>query len=90
MGSTRRSRFTRARRARPDQLSEIERVLREVLDHLGTALAMIETIERAFDAAKNDGQCSGAGAQIATLRHAAVALLAVHEEFDLAIAKVSP
>jgi len=87
---TRRSKFTRARRARPDQLSEIETVLREVLDHFGTALAMIETIARAFDAAEGDGQCSGAGAQIATLRQGVVALRAVHEELDLTIAKVCP
>jgi hypothetical protein len=90
MGSTRRSKFSRARRARPSDSSETKTILYEVLDHFSKVLSIVETTARAFEAAENDGQCSGAGAEVATLRQSAIALRAVHEEFDLAIAKVSP
>ena len=89
MGSTRRYKFTRARRARPVRTPEIETVLYAVLDQFSKALSIVETTSRAFEAAQNDGQCSGTGAEVATLRQGVIALRAIHEEFDLAIAKVS-
>ena len=102
MGSTRRSEFKPRRRPsphpktfpqgrrRPSELSRIEDGLYEVLHHFSKALAFIETTARALEAAQNDGQCAEAGAEITTLRHGVTALQAVHEEFDHAIAKVSP
>ncbi len=90
MGSTRRSKFTRARRSRRARASEIKTVLYEVLDHFSKALSIVETTARAFEAAENDGQCSGAGAEVATLRQGVIALRSIHEKFDVAIAKVSP
>jgi hypothetical protein len=90
MGFTRRSKFTRARRARPSKSSETKSVLYDVLDHFSKALSIVETTARAFEAAENDGQCSGAGAEVATLRQGVLALRAIHEEFDRAIAQVSP
>lgn len=59
MGSTRRSKFTRARRGRRSKSSETKSALYEVLDHFSRALSIIETVARALEAAENDGQCVG-------------------------------
>jgi len=102
MGSTARSQFKPRRRLSPhpktishprgrmSELSRMENTLYEVLHHFRKALAVIETTARALEAAQNDGQCSDTGAEVTTLRHGVIALRAIHEEFDQAIAKVSP
>jgi hypothetical protein len=68
--------------------SEDENKLYEVLDHFGKALAIIETVARALEAAENEQECSAIGAEIATLRQAVMAFRAVHQELDLSIARV--
>lgn len=102
MGSTKRSKSTRGRndlrgvqtisggRADSARPSKFETALADTLDHLSKALSILETTARAFEAAQNDGQCSSTGAEVATLRYGVIELRAIHEEFDLAIAKVSP
>ncbi len=92
MGSTKRSKFTRARRAESSQphLSNRRTTLDDALDRFSKALAIIETVAGALEAAQNDPGCRGVGAEVATLRQGVVALRAIHEEFDRAIAKVSP
>lgn len=50
--------------------------LYEVLDHFGNALAIVETVARALEAAENDQKCSAVGAEIATLRQAVMAFRA--------------
>jgi hypothetical protein len=102
MGSTRRSKSTSrnnrlrgaetisTRRGRRSKSIEIKTVLYEVLHHFSKALSLVETIARAFEAAQHDGQCSGTGAEVAALRQGVTALRVIHEEFDLASAKVSP
>jgi len=59
--------------------------LYEVLDHLSKALAIVETVARALEAAENDSARPKVGAEVATLRHGVNALRAVHQELDLAI-----
>ena len=103
MGSTRRSEFKpggrlsphprafpAVRRAKPPKSSQTKGALHDALDHFSTGLAIVETTARALEAAQNEGQCSATGSEVATLRYGVTALRAVHEEFDLAIAKVSP
>jgi hypothetical protein len=88
MGSTKRSKFTRARRGRQSKSTEIKNTFYEVLERFGQALSIVETTANAFEAAENDGGCSGAGAEITTLRQGVTALRSIHVEFDLAIARV--
>jgi hypothetical protein len=92
MGSSRRSKSTRARALRPGNVRSPDRrnLLYDVLDRFSQALAIMETVTRALEAAENDHDCSGVGSEIATLRQGIGALRAVHAEFDLAIAKVTP
>lgn len=101
MGSTKRSKSTSrdndprstepisTRRGRRSKSSEIKSALYEVLEHFSKVLSIVETVARAFEAAENDGHCSGTGAQVVTLRLTVTLLRGIHEQFDLAIAKVS-
>ena len=79
---------TGADEALPAELSEVETDLWEVLHHFSEALAIVETVSHALQAAENNVECQTIGAEIATLRQAVDALVAVHEEFDLAIPEV--
>jgi hypothetical protein len=92
MGSSRRSKFTRAPTARSVESSEVEldSKLYEVLDHLGKAIAVVETVARALEAAEQDLECAAVGAEICTIRQAAIWLRAVHEELDRAIPEYAP
>lgn len=102
MGSTRRSQSKPRRRlsphaetisprhGRPSKSSPTKPILHDVLDRFSKVLAVIETTARALEAAQNDGQCSDTGSEVATLRYGVTALRAIHEEFDRAIAQVSP
>jgi hypothetical protein len=85
MGSRGKSKFTRARGA--VKSVDTEETLCDVLHHFSEALAIVETVARAFDAAENSGECASAGSEIATLRQGLVALQAVYNEFDLAIGR---
>jgi hypothetical protein len=89
MGATRRSKSTRAARGPSAKSSEAKTKLYEVLDDFGTALAMVETVSRALEAAENDQRCSAVGSEIVTLRQAVAAFRAVHEELDLSISRVT-
>jgi hypothetical protein len=89
MGATHRSKSTRASRGLSVKTSGDKDKLYEVLDHFGKALAMVETVARALEAAENDEDCSAVGAEIATLRQAVIAFRAVHEELDLSIPRVT-
>jgi len=90
MGATHRSKSTRAVRGPSVGTSEDENKLYEVLDHFGKALAIVETVARALEAAENEQECSAVGAEIATLRQAVTAFRVVHQELDLSIARVMP
>lgn len=83
MGSRSKSKSTRARGA--VKSVDTEDTLSEVLHHFNEALAIVETVARAFHAAENSGECAKTGSEIATLHHGLVALQAVYNEFDLAI-----
>ena len=84
------SNSTRAEDSEPEKSVDPETTLYDVLDQFSEALAIVETVARALHAAENDRECGTVGPEIATLHHAVEALLAVHEEFDLAIGKVCP
>jgi hypothetical protein len=56
-----------------------------VLDRYREALAIVETVSNALQAAEDVRRCPHVGAEVATLRQAVRALILVHEEFDLAI-----
>jgi hypothetical protein len=71
--------------APPVEPSKDQTDLYEVLDHFSEALAIVQTVSNALQAAENNLECPIIGAEIATLRQAVDALIAVHEEFDLAI-----
>jgi hypothetical protein len=90
MGPTRSSKSTRARHGRFEKSVGRAINLYDVLGHLGEAMAIIETVSRALHAAENDLLCAHIGAEIATLRQGVVALRAIHEEFDHAIAGGAP
>jgi hypothetical protein len=90
MDPTNDSDSTREEDAGTEKSVDAETTLYEVLDQFSEALAIVETVARALHSAENDRECGNVGPEIATLRHAVEALRAVHEEFDLAIAKVSP
>jgi hypothetical protein len=70
--------------------SEVENKLYEVLDHFGKAVAIVETVARALEAAEGDLECAAVGSEITTIRQAVIALRAVRAEFDLAIPGVVP
>jgi hypothetical protein len=89
MDPTSSSKSTRARSGRIEKSSNRALKLYDVLDHLGEALAIVETVSRALHAAENDQHCAYIGAEIAALRQGVVALRAIHEEFDHAIARVA-
>jgi hypothetical protein len=90
MDPTSSSKSTRARRGRIGKSTARAFNLYDALDHLGEALAIVETVSRALHAAENDQQCAYIGAEIAALRQGVVALRAIHEEFDHAIARAAP
>jgi len=85
MGSRSKSKSTRARGA--VKSVDTEDTLYDVLHHFSEALAIVETVAKAFYAAENSGECASTGYEIATLRQGLVALQAVYEEFDLAIGR---
>jgi hypothetical protein len=58
MGATHRSKSTRATRVPTVNSSEVENELYEVLDHLGKAIAVAETVARALEAAEQDPECT--------------------------------
>jgi hypothetical protein len=80
--------FTGADEAPLAEQSKVQTDLWEVLDHFSEALAIVQTVSNALQAAENNLECPTIGAEIATLRQAVDALIAVHEEFDLAIPEV--
>jgi len=63
--------------------------LHEILDRFGLALAIIETVCNALQAAESNSECPTVGAEITTLQQGVAALRAVHEELDLAIPGVT-
>jgi len=76
-------------RMRPHaERSKVQTDLWEVLDHFSEARAIDQTVSNALQVAENNLECPTIGAEIATLRQAVDALVAVHEEFDLAITEV--
>jgi hypothetical protein len=86
---SRQSRVTDTDDAPSAEPSEVETDLWEVLGHFSEALAIVQTVSHALQAAENNGQCPTIGAEIATLRQGIDELIAVHEEFDLAIPEVA-
>jgi hypothetical protein len=88
MGSSRPRNSTRAGQAPPPEPRDLHVELYDVLDHFSEALAIVQTVSNALEAAQNNSRCTGAGAEIATLRIGVAALIAVHEQFDLAIPEV--
>ena len=76
--------------ALPPEQSKVQTQLYEVLDRFSEALAIVETVSNALQAAESNSECRTTGAEIASLRQGIAALRAVHEEFDLAIPKVAP
>jgi hypothetical protein len=85
MGSFRNSESSGGGRAPPPKPSERRTVLYGVLDRFSEALAVVETVSNALQAAESNQGCRAVGAEIATLRQAVRALILVHEEFDLSI-----
>ena len=85
MGSSRPRNSTRADQAPPPEPPDLHAVLYDVLDHFSEALAIVQTVSNALQAAQNNLKCSGVGAEIATLRLGVAALIAVHEQLDLSI-----
>jgi len=81
--------FTGADEAPSAELSQVETDLLEVLHHFSEALAIVETVSHALQAAESSVGCQAIGAEIATLRQGVDALIAVHEELDLAIPEVA-
>jgi hypothetical protein len=90
MDPTHTSKSTRARRGRFEKSVGTAVTLYTALDHLSEALAVVETVSRALHAAENEQHCAHIGAEITTLRQGVVALRAIHEEFDYAIAGAAP
>ena len=88
MGSSRPRNSTRAGEAPLPAPRDLHADLYDVLDHFSEALAIIQTVSNALEAAQNNSRCAGVGAEIATLRIGVAALIAVHEQFDLAIPEV--
>jgi hypothetical protein len=80
---------TGADEALPVELPEVETDLWEVLHHFSEALAIVETVSHALQAAENSEECQSIGAEVATLRQGVDALITVHEELDLAITGVA-
>jgi len=72
----------------PVEPSKAQTDLYEVLDHFSEALAIVQTVSNALQAAENNLECPTIGAEIAALRQGLAALRAVHEEFNLAIPEV--
>ena len=85
MGPIGKSQSTRAGGA--EQSVDSKDTLYDVLHHLSEAMAIVETVARALHAAENDGKSGGIGPEIVTLHQGVAALLAVHEELDLAIGR---
>lgn len=79
---------TGADEAPPAEPANDQTDLYEVLDHFSEALAIVQTVSNALQAAENNLECPTIGAEIAALRQGVAALRAVHEEFDLAIPEV--
>jgi hypothetical protein len=89
MGSSHRPKSSRAGKASPAKPSQQKVDLYEALHHFSEALAVVETVSRALQAAESALECPTIGAEIATLRQGVHALVSVHEEIDRAIPKVS-
>ncbi len=87
MGSSRRLKSSRAGRASPAKPKPTNHKadLYEALHQFSEALAIVETVFKALDAARNNPECSTIGAEIVTLRQGVRALVLAHEEIDRAI-----
>jgi hypothetical protein len=85
MGSFRRLKSSGGGNAPPPKPSTRRAVLYEALDRFSEALAIVETVSNALQAAENVQRCPHVGAEVATLQQAVRALILVHEEFDLSI-----
>jgi len=59
--------------------------LSDVLRHLGNAVALAETVNRALDAAADDMELSAVGDAASALKQTVQALRAVYDELDMAI-----
>jgi hypothetical protein len=88
MGSDHDPKSSGSDEAPPVEPSKGQTDLYEVLDHFSEALAIVQTVSNALQAAENNLECPTIGAEIAALRQGVTALIAVHEEFDLAIPEV--
>jgi len=80
---------TGAAGAPPVEPHKVQAELYEALHRFSEALAIVETVSNALQAAESNLECPTVGAEIASLRQGVAALRAVHEEFDLAIPKVA-
>jgi hypothetical protein len=92
MGSSRRSKSSRAGKASPAKPTNREIAkndIYEALHQFSEALAIVETVSRALHAAESDLECRTIGAEIATLRQGVRALVSAHQEIDKAIPGVA-
>jgi hypothetical protein len=85
MGSFRKLKSSGRGDVPPPKPSTRRDVLYGVLDRYSEALAIVETVSNALQAAEDVRRCPHVGAEVATLRQAVRALTLVHEELDLAI-----
>jgi hypothetical protein len=85
MGSSRNSKPSDGGNAPPSKPSDLHTDLYEVPDHFSEALAIVETVSYALEAAVNVRGCPHVGAEVTTLQQAVRALTLVHEELDLTI-----
>lgn len=63
--------------------------LREVLGHFADALAVLETVARALDAAEEDMEAAAIGAGTSALRQTVRTLGTVYDELDMLIVRSS-
>jgi hypothetical protein len=75
----------RPAKRRPKPRGPLRSDLYAILGHFATALAIVETTARAFEAVENEREAATVGAEICTLRHGVDALRTVYTEIDLAI-----
>jgi hypothetical protein len=89
-GSSHDTKSADADHAPPADPPDSQTSLYDVLHHFSEALAIIETVSSALQAVQNNSKCTAVGSEIATLRQGVAALVAVHQEFDLAFSNMTP